>query len=494
MIPRYTDPEVEEIWSEENKTRLWQETELAAVLARAQLGEIPWGVAVDIDNALRLNHIDLAWWHKKETELQHDYNAFVAERMRLLPPDLQAHFHQGLTSYDGEEPAFARMLSDSVTYVLVTLGTLIEGLDPIALRHRFTVMSGATHGQDAVLQSFGKRVITYKAELRQDYSYLNQAKANLRFSKMSGAVGNYGNISPELERRALEILGFEPFYGATQIMPRIIYAPVAHALCMIVGTLDKIALDIRLGARSGWPICQEPFGRMQTGSSTMPHKKNTIATEQMEGMWRLAQGDLLSLDENIPTWEERAIEQSCVERVAWPDLFHEAMRCLKVMNRVLSGIQVFPDNMLLRMVESRGCYASETAKEWLREHGLTFGLTSEEAYRIVQLAAFNAHEPEGELARIRENPPQTAEEMDEAFRRVSEMIRPQPVSIQHIIALGGLEVSAQLDIGEETVQRWNEALWRIFAAPGNYDGWQKIFLPSYHLRGEAVLYKEVIGA
>jgi adenylosuccinate lyase len=277
-------------------------------------------------------------------------------------------------------------------------------------------------------------------------------------------------------------------------MPRELYASIAQALCQIVLTLDKIATSIRLGARSGRPIFQEPFGKKQKGSSAMPHKKNTIATEQIEGMGRLAIAAQIAITLNIRTWEERAIEQSCVERVAWPDIFHVLIHSLKTMTRVLQGLVVYPDNMLLEIIESRGTYASDEAKEFLKKLGEPFGLTVEECYRIVQLAAFNAFAALNAIEEMRANLPKSLREADEALARFEVIMRlkPPPESIQHIIRNGDLHISNQLDVNLEEVQRWNEILKKIFAVQSSIEAWDQIFLPSYLLKNEATLYEKIL--
>jgi len=259
-------------------------------------------------------------------------------------------------------------------------------------------------------------------------------------------------------------------------------------------TLDKIATAIRLGARSGRPIFQEPFGKKQKGSSAMPHKKNTISTEQIEGMGRMAKGFLNMIMDNIKTWEERTIEQSCVERVAWPDLFHVVIHSLKTMARVLKGLVVYPDNMLQEIVDSRGCYASSEAKEVLRKLGVQYGLTSEDAYRIIQLAAFNVFEPSEEIKIVRANLPKSLEEVDVLLPTFQQLPRPEPISIRDIIAKGNLKVSSELEATEEDVKRWNDILKQMFSNPDNLEKWNQIFLPSYLLRNEAKLYQEIIGS
>jgi len=335
MIARYEDSDIARIWADGNKLELWQKTELAVVQARVNLSLLPEATGASIGTALSGNAIDIGWWLARDREINHDLNAFLDERLRFLRVELQPHLHYGLTSYDTEEPAFATMLSQSLSVLEEQTGPLADTLEDMAKRYRYTIMNGRTHGQEAELQSFGKRCLTWLVSLRESLKNLARAKESLQHSKLSGAIGNYRGIDAGIEHEALCILGFKPFYGATQVMPRELYAPLAEALCQVVLTLDKIANDIRLGARSGRPIYQEPFGRKQKGSSAMPHKKNTISLEQIEGMARMAKGYLQMIMDNIRTWEERAIEQSSVERVAWPDLFHVTVHSVKTMLRVL---------------------------------------------------------------------------------------------------------------------------------------------------------------
>jgi len=494
MIERYADKEINEIWSDENKLKLWQKTELAVIEAMAELGQIAEEIYQKIAEILSNHPIDVNWWKEKDAEIRHDLNAFIEERLRFLPLELQQYFHQKITSYDTEEPAFATMLKESIDLVEKYYQELDAILVEMAKKYRFTIMNSRTHGQEAELQTFGKRVLTWLRDLRFDLATLRGAAYNLIYSKISGAIGSYGSIDPELEEKALGILGFEPYYGATQIIPREIYAPIAQALCQLVLTLDKIATAIRLGARSGRPIYQEPFGKKQKGSSAMPHKKNTISTEQMEGMGRMAKGYLGMIMDNIKTWEERAIEQSSVERVAWPDLFHVVIHSLKTMTRVLKDLVVYPDNMLLEIIDSHGCYASSEAKEVLRKLGVKYGLTTEDAYRIIQLAAFNAFEPTTEENELRINPPISLGLADMLLQKFQyEGWIKSKISIQEIIFYGKLRTSSQLEATEEDVQKWNQILKQIFAEPANEKRWNQIFLPSYLLKNEDKLYQEIIG-
>jgi len=495
MIERYSDKEITGIWSTENKLAQWQTVELAVIEAMVKLGTISEKNYLEIRELLEKNPIDVEWCKAKEEELKHDLAAFVEERRRFLPSELQGFFHQKVTSYDIEDTAFNMILKEAIAIVQRYYDLLEKILIELAQKYRYTIMNGRTHGQEAGLMTFGKRILSWIQDLRLDMKNLERAAENLNYSKLSGIIGNYGTLSPELERGTLSILGFEPYYGATQIMPREAYAPIAQALCQIVLTIDKISTAIRLEARSGRPIFQEPFGKKQKGSSAMPHKKNTISTEQEEGMGRLSLGCLNAIMLNIKTWEERAIEQSCVERVAWPDLLHIVVHSLKTITRVLQGLVVYPDNMLLEIIESRGTYASDEAKELLKKLGESSGLTVEECYRIVQLAAFNAFETLKEIEEMRTDLPKSLGEADVALGRFENLIRckASPESIQYIIQKGELRVSKQLDISLEEIQRWNNILREVFAEPEEKEVWDRIFKPSYLLQNEKILYQKILG-
>ena len=362
----------------------------------------------------------------------------------------------------------------------------------LAIEYRHTVMLARTHGQWAEIESFGKRCLTWLVILREGLRNLEKAEENLKYSKLSGAIGNYQGITAEIEEEALRILGFQPYPGATQILPRELYAPLAQAVCQIVLSLNKIAIDIRLGARSGITILQEPFGKKQKGSSAMPHKKNTISCEKIEGLSRAATGYMNMLIRNVVTWEERAIEQSSVERIAWPDLFHVAIHAIKTMSKVLQGLTVYPDNMLKEINESCGCYAAGEAKEFLRHHGAEYGLGTEDAYRIVQLAAFNVFEPSEGAKRLRENPPASITEAQKMLLPLKKARK--PISIQNIVANGELVVSDQLEANEETIREWNGILVKIFDKPEIRERWNQLFAFENLLKGENTLYKKILGA
>jgi len=484
MIERYSDKRIEEIWSDSNKLKLWQNSEMAVLLARVKKGELKQEEYDLICSSLNENPISIEWWLKRDGEIHHDLNAFVEERLCYIPKHLKIYFHKDMTSYDTEEPAFAKMLQDSTSVVEKDLEVLREILTNMAIKHRYTVMVGRTHGQEAELQSFGKRCLCWFQDLGVSLCNLQRTKLNLNYSKMSGAIGNYGSLDPEMEKEALKSLGFEPYVGSTQIMPREMYAPIAQALAQIVSTLNKIALTVRLGSRSGLKICQEPFGKKQKGSSAMPHKKNNITGEQEEAMDRLAKAYARAIMDNILTWEERAIEQSAVERVAWPDLFHVTVRAVKNMKKVLGGLVIFPNNMLREIINLRGCYASNHAKSFLKDNSFQV----EDAYRIVQLAAFNAFLD-------KESSIQNSFNFADKFVCGEEkMFCRELTSIQEIIPQGKLRVSSELEADEKKVKRWNSLLIELFKDKDILNSWMDLFKPSYLLRNEEHLYSEILGS
>ena len=489
MHSRYAKQPVAEIFSDMSKLLGWQETDLAVLDARVDLGEVSPADFETIRDSLHKNPPDIAWWKAKDKEVNHDLNAFLEERRRFLLEHLRALFHKGQTSYDTEEPAFARALRKATLLVMNELQAFHESLTALAEAHRFTLLLDRSHGQYGKLRTFGSRVLSWKAELRDPTEDLPIAYERCGRSRISGAMGNYGvELSPEIERLALSKLGLRPFKNATQITPRTVYAKLAQTLELISGGLTKISLDIRLGARSGFTIYREPFGKKQKGSSAMPHKKNPISAEQMEGMDRLVRGYVGAIVENCKTWEARAIEQSCVERVAWPDLFDAILHMLQAMNKVIRGLVVFPDVMLREIIDSRTTYASDEAKDFLADKLSQRGFEAEDAYRIVQLAAFLAFRPNNEWLGIRVQRPMSLEDAGQMLERAEKL--PQTfVSMKSIIDRGFLSPEESLDANDANVNRWNQGLQDLFSNPYVLGEWDNLFKPSHLLKYEHTLYE-----
>lgn len=493
MIARYRHPRIAEIFSDQNKLSGWQKVELANIKACEDLKIIPIGTHEEIAKIWEDNSIDLEWWQNRDEEIHHDLNAFLDERMRFLPSRLHQYVHKNITSYDTEEPTFHRMLLDSYDIIQELYSKFERSLADLAVKYRYTIMMARTHGQEAELQSFGARALTWLVDFHQAYYEVQVAVENLQYCKLSGAIGKYGSIAPETERYALAILGFKPFYGATQIMPRTMQVPLAQALMNLALVLDKIGGDIRLAARSGRPLMQEPFGKKQKGSSAMAHKKNTIRTEQLEGMARMAKGFCGMIVDGIKTWEERSIEQSSAERIAWPDLFHVLCQSLKVANIVISNLKVYPDNMLEEVYLSRGVYASSEVKEFLKVRLAEFNFGYEDAYRIVQLACFNVFEVEAARLAIRNHVPDSLEDAESQLAAFSRLKAPKIISIESFIPLANLRVSESLEADQATVDEYNRVLKLVFSQQSDFDTWGLLFNPSFLLKNEEVLFKNILG-
>lgn len=497
MIERYENAELALIWSDKRKLQFWQGTEFAVIEAREKLGIYPSGVYQRVQEILEPIPIDIEWWKARDREIKHDLNAFLDERRRFLPIELHQYWHDRLTSYDTEETPFMQRLQESCGVLLCYVSAVDETLTNLALQYRYMVMVGRTHGQEAELRSFGSRCLTWRQPFRLSAAEFFEARSKLEYSKISGAIGNYSDgIDPRVEENALKILGFKPFYGATQILPRELHFPLASALLQIALSLEKMAEDIYLGARSGRPLYHEPFGKKQKGSSAMPHKKNTIVSENIKGMARMARGFFDMIRENIVTREDRSIEQSSVERVAWPDLFDVVTFALDRMNFLLKGLVVYPDHMMQEIVELHGCYASSEAKEFIKKYGMKYGIDGEVAYRIVQLASFNVVEPSEEMRAIREVRNKSLEEVDALLEKYEAEYaqRESCNSIRDLIAEARLSHTDALDIPPEVIEKWNNALASLFgkSRSGAYGAWCNLFLASHALENEEKIFEELL--
>ncbi len=489
MIDRYQNSVIAGIWKDEEKLWAWQQVELAVIEARVSLGIIPAEILSEMRIILELNPVEIGWWKARERDTKHDLQAWIDERVRHLPVGLRKYFHEGMTSYDTEETAMLLLIKKSCIEVFKECFALEEALKSLAIKYRYCPMMGVTHGQHGEIQTFGKRSLTWYQEIVTAENKIGKEDRLLCQSRLSGAMGNYGGVTPEIEYKALEILGFKPFYGATQILPRQLHASLAQSLAALVSVISKIGTDIRLGARSPRPIYQEPFGKSQTGSSRMPQKKNTISSEQLEGLERISLGYLVMIMQNIRTWEERAIEQSSVERIAWPDIFHIVMRSLTVCTKLIEGLQVYPDNMILDIIDTGGTWAAGSAKEFLREILAPSGITTDEAYRIVQLASFIALSPEIWAEEVRKNPPQSLAQADEMIKR--EPYSDGLISIEVVIRIADLTVVPELGVTQEQIDKWNSALTSV--SEDKWKEWESIFSIQKRLRDEEILFKQILG-
>ena len=519
MDKRYARAEITDIWSDRNKKQLWQRSELAVLEARVNLKKLEFEIFDAIRFIFNRESIDLAWCDAREKEIDHDLEAFLDERRRFLTPKaikelvekllahpivtvlekssdkLEQELHRKMTSYDTEEPAFNEMLIQSYKACSEMVPALLEALKVLALKYRYTPMLADTHGQPAEIQSFGKMCLAWFRDVEDAWRTAQTLSSAIHRSKMSGMIGNYNGLDWEVEFEALRIMGLDPYYGATQIMPRGPYSMFAQSLCNVVLVISKVALDIRLGARGGLAkaIYQEPFGKKQKGSSRKPDKKNTIKCEKLEGMARMAKGYADMIRDNVVTWRERAIEQSCVERNAWPDLFHVFCHSVETLTKVLANLEVYPDHMMQEIVDNRGCYASGEAKEFIRDQFALAGLSAEDAYRTVQLASFKVFEPSVRSMTLRQKSPESLILADKALEFISGVAIRNLDSLAGVLEQGDLSSIIGLDVSEKQIVRLNNSLREIFRNSAMAQEFVKLFKPSYWMRNEAILYKEILG-
>lgn len=384
MIPRYQTEEMEKIFSDLNKYESWLKVELAVLQARGVLGDADPAAARRTKEVAKINipKID-------EIELitKHDLMAFVESIWEQLPDDLKKELHKRLTSFDIEEPATSLILIDAMMIIFKSLYRLIEVLNQKADQYRDLIKILRTHGQHAEPGTQGLEFLGWANALKRQVGFLEYAIEEMRYSKISGAVGTYaGGLSPELEKIALNYLGLKPAPFSSQIILRDRHAHVMNALAALSAVLEHIALNIRLLGQSEILELQEPFGKGQKGSTRMPHKKNPILSENECGLARVVRSNAGVALENIATWGARDISHSSAERIIFPDSFHLVHFMIKRLTGVMEGIVVNEDKITENLNLTKGVIFSPDVKDLLIDEGVDPGM----AYDISQQHAFKA--------------------------------------------------------------------------------------------------------
>ncbi len=379
MIPRYSTPEMNELWSEEAKFRAWLEVELAACEAWHTLGRIPSEAMEAIRSRARF---DVARIEEIEKTVQHDVIAFTTCLAEAIGPESR-YVHMGLTSNDVVDTAQALRLRRAGELIAAEVEALRATLRELASRHRDQVVIGRTHGIHAEPITLGLKFLLYYEEMGRNARRLADAFRGVAVGKISGAVGTYAHTGPELEQYVCARLGLEPARVATQVIQRDRHAELVCALAICGSTIEKIATEIRHLQRTEVREIEEPFSAGQKGSSAMPHKRNPVKCEQLCGLARLLRGYVTTAMENNALWHERDISHSSTERVILPDATTLLHYMLRLVRRVLEGLHYYPENMQRNLELTRGLIYSQRVLLALVERGLT----REEAYAIVQDAA-----------------------------------------------------------------------------------------------------------
>lgn len=371
------------VWSDDTKLERWLEVELAALAAWAAVGVVPHDACAAIREravppaAARVAEI--------EREINHDVAAFVDAVTEHLGTEGR-WFHYGLTSSDVLDTALSLTVQQAGALVLRGLEAAFEAVASRAEEHRLTLCMGRTHGVHAEPTTFGLKLAGWAFALERERSRVERAVAGLRVGKLSGAVGQYAAIDPEVERIACEQLGLEPAPTSTQILQRDRHAEVLSALASLASTLDRFATEIRHLARTEVREVEEPFGRGQKGSSAMPHKRNPITAERITGLARVVRANAQVGYENVALWHERDISHSSAERIVLPDSFLAVDYMLDRFAWLVGGLVVRADRMRENLESSHHLFFSQRLLLALVESGLP----RDEAYRLVQGHAMRA--------------------------------------------------------------------------------------------------------
>jgi len=377
MIPRYTLPEMEKVWSEETKFGHWLRIEILACEALAQLGRIPAEALQNIRNKARF---EVARILEIEEEVKHDVIAFLSNVAEHIGPDSR-YVHLGLTSSDLLDTTLALQMKEAGELILAELdGKVLPAVKKRALEHKDTVMMGRSHGIHAEPITFGLKLALWYDELTRRRDNFARATAVAATGKISGAVGTFAHLDPQVEVYVCEKLGLRPALTSNQIVQRDIHAEYMAALAVLAGSIEKFTVEIRHLQRTEVLEAEEYFSQGQKGSSAMPHKRNPILCERLSGMARLVRGNCLAALENQALWHERDISHSSVERVILPDTTIIVYYLLKKFGPLVEQLLVYPENMRKNLDRLHGLIHSQRVLIALAEKGLT----REEAYRVVQ--------------------------------------------------------------------------------------------------------------
>ena len=376
MISRYSRKELVSIWSEENKYKIWLDVEIAAAQAMEKLGQIPKGVSSVVRKKARINVKRI---HQIETQVKHDVIAFltsVTEKAGIKA----RYLHQGMTSSDVLDTSFNIQLVQSGKIVLKDLDNILKVLKRQSRKYKFTPCMGRSHGIHAEPITFGLKLASFYEEFKRNRKRLLQAIEEVSTCAISGAVGTFANISPNVEKHVAKKLGLKVEPISTQIIPRDRHAFYFSVLGIIAGSIERVAIEIRHLQRTEVYEVQEFFSKNQKGSSAMPHKKNPILSENLTGLARMVRSAVVPALENIALWHERDISHSSVERNIGPDANITLDFALVRLTNILDNMIVYPKKMLDNLNLTKGLIFSQ---ELMLELTKT-GLSREKSYKMVQ--------------------------------------------------------------------------------------------------------------
>lgn len=406
MIERYSRKEIAGIWSLENKFRIWLDIEIAACQAHAKMGTIP---EEDLRIIEEKADFDLDRIEEIESQVHHDVIAFLTSVAEFVGPSSR-FIHFGLTSSDIGDTALSIQMKQAGTILAQDIRQLMEALRARALEHKNLPCMGRSHGVHAEPTTFGIKMALYYKEFERNLARLERAIENISFGKISGAVGTFSSIAPEIETMVCHTLGLEPDPISTQIIQRDRHAEFMAVLAITAGSLDKLATEIRHLQRTEVREIEEPFQTGQKGSSAMPHKRNPILSERVSGISRVIKSNLQTALDNMTLWHERDISHSSAERIILPDSTIALDYILDKMTFIIKNLHVYPESMQENIDRTGGLFFSQSLLLKLVETGYS----REEAYAIVQENAMRVWKREGTLKQLASDDKRVAERISES--------------------------------------------------------------------------------
>jgi len=387
MIPRYSREEMASIWTDQARFNRWLDVELAVCEAWGKVGEIP---KEDLATIQKKASFDLERIGEIEKETKHDVIAFLTAVAEKVGPSSR-YIHMGMTSSDMLDTAFALQLRDASDIIIDDLKNLLKVLKKRAEQDKMTPMMGRSHGIHAEPVTFGLKMALFYDEFRRNLERMERAKEAIAVGNISGAVGTFANISPDIEETACKKLGLKPAPISTQVVQRDLHAEFFTTLALIASSIEKLAVEVRHLQRTEVLEAEEPFTKGQKGSSAMPHKRNPILSENLTGLARLVRANSVAAMENVALWHERDISHSSVERVIGPDSTILVDFMLFRLTKMIDGLVIYPENMMTNLEKMGGLIFSQQILLALIDKGMT----REEGYKVVQRNAMKGWE-EGE--------------------------------------------------------------------------------------------------
>ena len=387
MIPRYSRPDMVAIWSPESKFRIWYEIEAHACQAMADIGVIPQANADAVWRAKDVE-FDIARIDEIEAVTKHDVIAFLTHLAEHIGSEEARFVHQGMTSSDVLDTCLNVQLVRAADLLIADVQALLAALKRRAYEHKMTIRIGRSHGIHAEPTTMGLTFARFYAEMDRNLERLRIARAEIATGAISGAVGTFANIDPQVEEHVCAKLGLTPEPISTQVIPRDRHAAFFAALGVVGSSIENIATEIRHMQRTEVLEAEEFFSKGQKGSSAMPHKRNPVLTENLTGLARLVRMAVVPALENVTLWHERDISHSSVERNIGPDTTINLDFALNRLTQVIDKLVIYPDNMLANMNKFRGLVMSQRVLLALTQAGVS----REDSYRLVQRNAMKVWE------------------------------------------------------------------------------------------------------